>query len=203
MDRRALAIWVVSCTLLGLALAQCAWAPPLYWGKTIRGRVVDRKTGQPIDGAVVIADWKLYGGGVGHGGHRDSLFVQDTATGADGRFELPAWGPVRRPSYRILDRAPWLIVFKSGYVHRALWNERKSNGFVRRSEWDGKTVELSKFTGPAKLRVEQLELVFMISALQPRLIREILKERPLYCGEAPAFFDHLQSLLASSPRNPS
>lgn len=203
MRRRALAISIVVCASLAFLLAQCVWAPPLYWGEPIRCRVVDRSTRAPIAGAVVVADWKLFGGGPGHGGHRGSLLVQATVSGADGQIALPAWGPLWRPSYRVLDRAPWLTVFKSGYEHRALWNERKSNGFVRRSEWDGRTIELSRFTGSAKVRVEQLELVFMIAPLEERLIREILKERPRYFSAAPAFFDHLESLLARSSRQPS
>jgi hypothetical protein len=201
MSRRALAALVL--VSLGLGLSTCLWAPPLYWGEAIHGRVVDAASGLPIEGAVVVADWKLYSGGVGHGGHRSSLLVRETVTDADGRFAFPAWGPLLRPSYQALDKAPWLIVFKSGYEHQALWNERRGNGFVRRSQWHGRTIGLSKFTGSAKVRLDHLATLVLISTLQPLLLREILKERPLYFRERPAFFDHLESLLGSSSRHPS
>ena len=201
MSRRVLATLIV--LSLGLGLSTCVWAPPFYWGEAIHCRVVDADTGEPIEGAVAVADWKLYGGGIGHGGHRSSLLVQATVTDTDGRFAFPAWGPTLRPSYEALDRAPWLIVFKSGYEHQALWNDQRSNGFVRSSQWDGRTISLSKFAGSAKLRLEHLETVFRISALQPRMLREILKERSLYFRTDPAFFNHLESLLANSSRRPS
>src|SRR5207248_7620523 len=95
----------------------CALAPPLYWAEQIHGRVVDSEKGTPIEGAVVLADWKLYGGGIGHGGHRNSLFVEETLTDRDGAFRFGKWGPKLRPATSALDNAPWLVVFKSGYEH--------------------------------------------------------------------------------------
>lgn len=55
--------------LLAMVLPSCVFAPPLYWGEVIHARVIDADTGEPVEGVVVIADWKLYGGGIGHGGH--------------------------------------------------------------------------------------------------------------------------------------
>ena len=180
--------------LLAAALPACAFAPPLYWAQAIHARVVDADTGEPIEGAVVVADWKLYGGGIGHGGHRDSLLVEETVTDVNGEFTFGKWGPKLRPAYAALDTAPWLVIFKSGYQHRFLSNEFDGNGFVRRSDWNGRNVELRRFLGTPEQRVDGLRSVLSLSELQPRMLDEILKESRSYHHIAPAFFDHLDDL---------
>jgi hypothetical protein len=184
--------------VLTLALSGYVLAPPLYWAEAIHARVTDAETGAPVEGAVVVADWKLYGGGIGHGGHRESLFVEETATDGNGEFTFGKWGPKRRPAHAVLDTAPWLVIFKAGYHHRFLPNAADSNESVRRSDWDGQTVPLRPFTGTAEERLSALRLVLSISAQQPRILREILAERvayPSWPGEGPAFFEHVRSLL--------
>jgi hypothetical protein len=154
-------------------------------------------------GAVIVADWKLLAGGYGHAGHLDSLIVQQTLTDKNGEFSVPAWGPTMRPSFTILDKAPRLILFKSGYEHAALWNEQSSNAFVRRSDWSGRTVTLKRFSGTAEKRVETLRLVLSITALQPLALIEILREKSSYYQLAPALFDHVERLLKTHPRSGS
>jgi hypothetical protein len=71
---------------LAVTLSSCVFAPTLYWAEMIHGQVIDADSGQPIEGAVVVADWKLYGGGIGHGGHHRSLFVEETVPNSDRRM---------------------------------------------------------------------------------------------------------------------
>jgi hypothetical protein len=156
--------------------------------------VIDADTGQPVEGAAVVADWKLYGGGIGHGGHRSSMLVEETVTDANGEFSFGKWGPKLRPYYGVLDTAPWLVIFKSGYEHRFLPNEYDSNGFRRRSDWDGKTLELKHFLGTAEKRVDRLRTVLSLSELKPHILSEIIKESRNYYTIAPAFFDHVGTL---------
>ncbi len=184
--------------VLALALSSCVFAPPLYWAEAIDGRVIDAETGAPVEGAVVVADWKLYGGGIGRGGHRESLFVEETATDASGEFTFGKWGPKKRPAYAVLDTAPWLVIFKAGYQHRFLPNSADSNEAVRRSDWNGRTVQLRLFSGTPEERLSTLRLVLSISERQPRTLREILADQgahPSWPGEGPAFFEHVRSLL--------
>ncbi len=182
--------------MLAVALSSCVFAPPLYWAEAIHARVIDAETGQPVEGAVVVADWKLYGGGIGHGGHRESLFVEETTTDGNGEFTFGKWGPKQRPAYAVLDTAPWLVIFKNGYQHRFLPNETDSNESVRRSDWDGRNIELRRFVGTPEQRVDMLRTVLSISELQPRVLGEIAKESRLYHPVAPAFFDHVEGLAA-------
>jgi hypothetical protein len=180
--------------LLALSLSSCVLAPPLYWAEAIHARVIDADTGAPVQGAVIVADWKLYGGGIGHGGHRESLFVEETTTDANGEFTFGKWGPKKRPAYAALDTAPWLVIFKNGYGHRFLPNEAESNARVRRSDWNARTIELGRFVGTPEQRVDALRTVLSLSGLQPVMLAEIAKESRLYRRVAPAFFDHVERL---------
>jgi hypothetical protein len=176
-------------------LAGCALAPPFYWAESIHGRVVDADTGQPIQGAAVVADWKLYGGGMGHGGHRSSMLVEETVTDSNGEFRFGKWGPKLRPYYGILDTAPWLVIFKSGYEQRFLPNDQDSNWIVRRSDWNGHQIELTVFRGTPQERLNHLDLALTNSDGRPVTLREILKEKPAYYRYGPAFFDNVERLL--------
>lgn len=186
--------------LVGLATG-CVLAPPFYWAREIRGRVVDADTGEAIEGAVVVADWKLYGGGMGHGGYRNSLRKDETLTDADGRFALPAWGPLRRPSYEILDDAPHIVIFRRTYEIATLRNRADSNGFVRRSDWNESTFRLRKFTGPVNMRVQGLQFLVWRGAT-PRLLQEIVSERRTRTDwpESADVFSHPEWLLKGAPR---
>src|SRR5438309_2927823 len=183
--KRRIFIGIIVLMVALVTLSQCVWAPPIYWGEAIHARVVDADSGQPVADAVVVADWKLYGGGVGHGGHHRSLFAQEAVTGMQGEFTIAAWGPTRRPMFAILDTAPWLGIFKTGYDHRFLWNEHASNAFVRRSDWNNRTIQLKRTRRTNEARIETLRIVLSSCAFQPLMLTEILKERTLYYGLAP------------------
>jgi len=187
-------------SMVTIAMTGCL-APPMYWAESIHGRVVDADTGAPIEGAVVVADWRLYGGGVGHGGHMDSLFVDGTKTDADGQFRFGKWGPKLRPFGTELDTAPWMVIFKRGYKYEYRQNEEDSCSFIRRSDWSGSTIALAPFRGTPKERVSNLDMVLSLSGLQPLLLREILAEKPLervWPPDGYATFAHVQRLMAGS-----
>jgi len=166
--------------LMAVAFTQsgCVLAPPFYWAESIHGRVVDAETGAPIEGAVVVADWKLYSGGVGHGGHRDSLLVEATQTSTAGDFSFGKWGPKMRPAWTALDDAPRIVVLKRSYEIFNQWNDEDSNGFVRRSDANGQTIKLTRSTASAEKRLSDLRWLLLISPLPDLLRRGILEELP-------------------------
>src|SRR5690349_11262028 len=108
---------VASLMIALLTLAGCLIAPPLYWGEEVHGRVIDADTETPIEGAVVMANWRLASAGYGHGGHFHSLVIEATRTDSNGEFAFGKWGPKMRPAYQALDYAPQLVIFKQGYNH--------------------------------------------------------------------------------------
>ena len=198
---RRIAMLMLGLTTLSTA---CVLAPPLYWAESISGRVVDADSGEPIEGAVVVADWLLYSGGMGHGGVRDSLFAEEALTNGNGEFRFGKWGPKRRPAYQYLGYAPFLVVFKAGYRHQAMSNQASSNGFVRSSAWSGQDIRLTKFDGDAEQRLNSLDLILSISAQRPSMLREILVEQNRYTVWPPGgrtFFTHVANLLAKRDSN--
>lgn len=135
-----------------LPLQACA-APLWYSAEPIQGTVVDAETGQPLEGVIITANWQLEGGIEGSY-PVGQMMVMETVTDKNGRYRFPGWGPKRRPlNGRISTRSPQLLVFKSGYRYVALVNallEESLRGELDnplRSDWDGKTIRLERFTG--------------------------------------------------------
>lgn len=143
--------------LLGLALVLMPlWVfgdPPVYSAKEMRGQVVDGDTGQPLEGVVIVAEWKLYHEGIGSGGHGGAIKTIEALTDKEGRYFIPGWGPVIRPPFAYLDfYDPRLRMFKSNYYPQDLSNEvlsgaNRDRSVMRRSRWDGKVIKLTPFKG--------------------------------------------------------
>ncbi len=158
--------------LLGLApsLPACADRyPPTYSAEAITATVVDAETKKPLPGVVVTANWQLLGGMEGNY-PVGQMNVLETVTDQHGRFTFPAWGPKKRPKGYLREDDPQLLLFKPGYEYRRLNNyqpranavvgrypndpvaieiERQNRGYSpnRRSEWNGKVIEMKRFGG--------------------------------------------------------
>jgi hypothetical protein len=131
------------------ALSACA-TPLTYSAKEIRGQIVDAATGQPVEGAIVVAQWVLSHIGSGHYGTR--LHVQETVSDKDGNYVIPAWGPRPRPPLTdLIYRDPQILIFKSGYEPEGLENSKTQTDSVRVSEWDGKVIKLKRVSSQENL----------------------------------------------------
>lgn len=125
-------------------LQSCAF---FYTAKPIEAWVVDAETKKPLDGVIVVAHWQLKGGLEG-GNPVGQMMVMETVTDKNGRFYFPGWGPKLRPWYgELKNQSPGILLFKSGYEHRNLYNirTRKDAGGALSSEWNGKMIELKPF----------------------------------------------------------
>ena len=96
--------------LAGIAEAAGPW----------KGQIVDRETGQPIAGAIVLAVWRTPVAGLRMHSETEFLDVDEMASDTDGRFVIPERA---RFSWRRFARVdgPQLLIFKGGY---GLWQFR-------------------------------------------------------------------------------
>ncbi|MGH8850786.1 MAG: hypothetical protein ACREYD_07320 [Casimicrobiaceae bacterium] len=119
----------------------------MYFGKEIRGRVVDADTGVGLDSVSIVAEWQIYVTVIQpHLGPR--LKVIEASTTSAGNYVVPGWGPRLRPLWGVLEEhSPALTFFKSGYYPKWVMNTRASDHMIRISDFDGKTIELKKFDG--------------------------------------------------------
>lgn len=100
--------------------------PAEYSAKEIQGRIVDVNTGEPIEGAVVVAQWILRDIMRGRKDVSDRLNVLEAVTDKDGRFYIAGWGPKERPPLTYLEnRDPEIWIFKLGYKSLSLLNIKK------------------------------------------------------------------------------
>lgn len=156
--------WLLA-VVLPLFLAACA-TPLVYSAREIRGQIVDAETRQPIEGAVVVAQWVLFEMGPGSGGHKGRLHIHETVTDKEGRYVIPAWGPrPHSPFTELHERSPEILIFKSGYKPKNLRNAAVKHDSVRTSDWDGKVVELEKFMGTLEQYADALN--FQLSTSLP------------------------------------
>jgi hypothetical protein len=127
--------------------------PPVYSAKEIRGQVVDSQTGKGLEDVVVLAEWKPYHIGIGHGSTGAPMKSVEVVTDVNGRYVIPAWGPRLRPPLSYLNGLdPKIRYFKGGFYPQAQSNnptsyEGRDRSLVRKSDWDGKVIKLVPFNG--------------------------------------------------------
>jgi hypothetical protein len=126
--------------------------PVSYSGRAIDARLADDASGEPVAEAVIVALWKLvpdFGRGAEHAD--ETLRIVETASGRDGRFTFPAWGPLARPAgFHLEHHDPQLLILAAGYYPRQLSNEPRSRydtSALRGSEWNGRVITLRRFSG--------------------------------------------------------
>lgn len=81
------------------------------------------------------------------------LNIMETMTDNNGHFDFEGWGPRTAQWGYFTDRDPVLLFYNEGYGYRDLKNSLRSeidNSKVRRSVWNGKTIELKRFDGDLK-----------------------------------------------------
>ncbi len=120
-----------------LLLASLLISTGCYGYGTLKGKVVDAETGEPIEGAVAMAEWtKTKGFG---NTYTVSAKVSEAVSDKEGNFELAG-------CYSPFVNKPDLTIYKKGYV---AWNNRyifpdwkKRDGF----EWkSGQVFRMDKF----------------------------------------------------------
>lgn len=130
---------------------------PFYIAAPIDARVVDAETGQPVEGATVVANWQLVTGSLAGGERaRGQLEVKETVTDKQGRFHFDGFARFNFSFNELRNQDPQILIFKSGYEFKRIVNfygmtEPIVIGPRRKSQVDGKEIQLKKLTeDPAK-----------------------------------------------------
>lgn len=145
--------------MLGLILLPLSACALTYSAEPIEAWVVDAETKEPLEGVIVTANWQLEEGTLGGNVLVGQLMVMEAVTDKEGKFTFPGWGPKLALTAHLVNRDPQLLLFKSEYEYRALQNTFTvdyNKGSLRRSEWNGKTIEMKKFKGSSEEYVKHL-----------------------------------------------
>jgi hypothetical protein len=134
--------------MAAVALAACG--SPYYTSDPIEAWVVDADTGQPIEGAVVTANWQLVSASLDTGGRKlRQLEVLETTTDKNGRFYFPGFTKINFTLDELREEDPQILIFKPGYQYfRAVGvaeSYEAKSGSHRHSEISGKTIALTKY----------------------------------------------------------
>lgn len=100
---------------------------PVYTIEPFESWVVDEETGEPIEGANVVATWALFEDGW-HGHHfREMVEVKEAVTDKNGRFAWPGFKFYNPRLHDLMDD-PKIIVFKPGYEYVRFTNQCHMGG---------------------------------------------------------------------------
>jgi hypothetical protein len=153
-----------------------------------RGQVVDKDTGKPLEGAVVLARWeKRYTSFVGEMGGNEYYDSEEIVTDAEGRFVIAArqtW--TVNPFSEIY--GPEFFIFKSGYGRWQFrdfdkwWNKDPERERTERERFtaDGALLELP----PLKTQQERREFsghmpLGMPAVRMPKYLEELNRNRQI------------------------
>jgi len=142
------AVWLQGCTLVNV-----------FHVSSMEGKVVDKDSGKPLEGVMVIEAWEIYKPGL-HGTSGGYLPLRETRTDSEGRYRFPPRGTLHVDGGYLDETSPWLIYFKPGYHFNSVMNEMRRNQrfeFNRKSDWDGKTIEMRKFVGTPEEQAIELK----------------------------------------------
>lgn len=141
--------WWWIAPLLLLLLPSACGTPFVYLCAPISGQVLDAETKMPIEGAVVVGQWKLYRGGLDGPMYRGFLAIKETTTDKDGRYHFNGFIGFNPEVYELRDD-PLLIVFKGGYQAERIMKKYPDNtnryylGIYRNPNWNGDSISLKR-----------------------------------------------------------
>lgn len=125
---------------------------PVFFLEPFEARVVDAETGEPIEGAFVVANWAVFEtGGTMHTVRifREQLEVKETATDKNGRFAFEGFTKTNPKLLELYWENPQVIIFKPGYEYSYWVNNCRLVGYHCPNVWHlasvaGQTVKLKK-----------------------------------------------------------
>ncbi len=154
---------LLSCIIAACLLASCNLIFSEYYrAPQTKLTIIDASTKEPVEGAVVLANWPIssrssYDGG----GVAGSLAFFEKLTDANGEVEFPAWGPLRSGTWNrsVELTGPNILIFKRGYEYLKLRNSSfvyPGNTYPMASRWHNKIIEYKVFTGSDEEYVQRI-----------------------------------------------
>ena len=161
-----------------------------------KGQVVDKETGKPLEGVVVLAGWyKSYNthGGWGGAGYYDS---EEIATDINGHFTIQSKQTWTINPFSTI-KGPEFYIFKSGYGQwqfqgQDRWSKDALEGEEQRQAWrmfvgEGVTLELPRLTSrDDRLRFLSRPSAEIPSEKMPKYLEALDRER-LSLGLKPGY----------------
>jgi len=93
--------------------ANAAW--PIYHEPEFNGQILDIDTKEPIEGAVVVVEYKKESMGMGAGHESSVIKVRETLTDKDGKFHIPSYTTTLLLPFTWQDHSIF-IIYKPGYA---------------------------------------------------------------------------------------
>lgn len=140
--------WMAAMTAV-ISLTACSVT---YQFAPIEAWVVDAETGQPIEGAVVTANWELVKGGLDGPRYYGQLEVKETVTDASGRFYFDGFSKEDSSGAELRESDPQILIFKAGYKFERFTNDYIVDGRAafrkvhRTAAVTGKRVSLARLS---------------------------------------------------------
>ena len=157
---------IVLPAVCAMAIGGCG--SPYYTVDPIEAWVVDAETGQPLEGAVVTANWQLVSPGLDTGGRKlHQLEVMETLTDKNGRFFFPGFTKLNPRLLELRDEDPQILIFKSRYGYFRTSNnypaDKGSPGARRSSPVNRQTLRMAK--ADPDVRKYAFDLGFLTTSL--------------------------------------
>ena len=146
----------------------------------IEGTVLDDSTSKPVEGAIVIAQWK----GEIHGivdGSSICYHTETSLTDVNGKFAIPAWNrvPMDHMEKAVTEKKRSITVYMEGYNNRGLVPLMDGSGSIR--------IKRATATGEKRLQDIGIGVDYGCSGADDSLVQlNLLSERR--CAERNALF---------------
>jgi hypothetical protein len=121
----------------------------IYHEPAFKGTILDINTKQPIEGAVVVVEYRKEFMGVGAGSISSTINVRETLTDKEGNFRIPSYTTLIAP-LSLQDKSIF-IIFKPGYASLELALKEYFTGEETREQegpWRGNPELKFKLRGP-------------------------------------------------------
>jgi len=126
-----------------------SYSPSYYATGPIYGTVVDKETGEPIEGAVAVIQFTLEGGaGNFHGTRSQAIHLDESVTDAQGRYYFPAWRAEHVKGMAAKKYTPGISVVRRGYKIGSVRHDGGPNERDFKFAGNNAVVELEAYKSP-------------------------------------------------------